>query len=332
MKRILLIQTASIGDVILATPLIEKINDVLPNYALDILIKRGNQKKLFESHPYINNVLTWNKDSRKYLNLINLLGVIRKNKYDIVINMQRFASTGFLTAFSGAPERIGFDKNPFSFKFTEKVKHIINKNDNDLHEVDRNLILLQKYSTSNDYKIKLYPSILDIDFVSSYKDERYICIAPSSLWFTKQFPEHKWVEFLKKTDQNLKVYLLGSKGDVEMNEEIIFDANHPKAVNLAGKLSLIQSAALMKDAVMNFVNDSAPLHLASAMNAKVTVIYCSTVPAFGFGPKSDDAVIIEEKSNLKCRPCGVHGKSKCPKKHFKCANDIDINELTKRIS
>lgn len=331
MKRILLIQTASIGDVILSTPLLEKLNDIYPDSKIDLLIKKGNES-LFIFHPFLNKLLIWDKKNNKYINLLLLLKSIRVEKYELVINMQRFASTGFLTAFSGAPERIGFDKNPFSFKFTEKVKHIINKNDNDLHEVDRNLMLLQKYSTSNDYKIKLYPSILDIDFVSSYKDEKYICIAPSSLWFTKQFPEHKWVEFLKKTDQNLKVYLLGSKGDVEMNEEIIFDANHPKAVNLAGKLSLIQSAALMKDAVMNFVNDSAPLHLASAMNAKVTVIYCSTVPAFGFGPKSDDAVIIEEKSNLKCRPCGVHGKSKCPKKHFKCANDIDINELTKRIS
>lgn len=331
MKRILLIQTASIGDVILSTPLLEKLNDIYPDSKIDLLIKKGNES-LFIFHPFLNKLLIWDKKNNKYLNLLLLLKSIRVEKYELVINMQRFASTGFLTAFSGAPERIGFDKNPFSFKFTEKVKHIINKNDNDLHEVDRNLMLLQKYSSSNDYKIKLYPSILDIDFVSSYKDEKYICIAPSSLWFTKQFPEHKWVEFLKKTDQNLKVYLLGSEGDVEMNEEIIFDANHPKAVNLAGKLSLIQSAALMKDAVMNFVNDSAPLHLASAMNAKVTVIYCSTVPAFGFGPKSDDAVIIEEKSNLKCRPCGIHGKSKCPKKHFKCANDIDINELLKRIS
>ena len=82
----------------------------------------------------------------------------------------------------------------------------------------------------------------------------------------------------------------------------------------------------MKDAEMNYVNDSAPLHLASAMNAPVTVVYCSTIPDFGFGPLSDNSRIIETKINLNCRPCGLHGYKECPLTHFKCAHSIDIIE------
>jgi heptosyltransferase-2 len=98
--------------------------------------------------------------------------------------------------------------------------------------------------------------------------------------------------------------------------------------NLAGTLSFLQSAALMEKAAMNYVNDSAPLHLASAMNAPVTAVFCSTVPAFGFGPLSDKSHIVECE-NLYCRPCGLHGKPSCPEGHFRCAMDIDLSKLAK---
>jgi heptosyltransferase-2 len=87
----------------------------------------------------------------------------------------------------------------------------------------------------------------------------------------------------------------------------------------------------MKEAVMNFTNDSAPLHLASAVNAPVTVIYCSTIPGFGFGPLSGDSTIIETREKLDCRPCGLHGLKACPEKHFRCATTIDTRELVQRI-
>jgi len=92
-------------------------------------------------------------------------------------------------------------------------------------------------------------------------------------------------------------------------------------------LSFLQSAALMKDATMNYVNDSAPLHFASAVNAPVTAVYCSTVPAFGFGPLSEKKFIVETKEFIECRPCGLHGYKACPQKHFNCAHTIVDDQL-----
>jgi heptosyltransferase-2 len=80
----------------------------------------------------------------------------------------------------------------------------------------------------------------------------------------------------------------------------------------------------MSKAVRNYVNDSGPLHLASAMNAPVTAFFCSTVPSFGFGPLSDDSEIKETTEKLDCRPCGIHGFKTCPKGHFKCGKGIEI--------
>jgi len=120
---------------------------------------------------------------------------------------------------------------------------------------------------------------------------------------------------------------LGAPGDQSACESIKTNSSHPRVMNLAGQLSFLESAALMKGAVMNFVNDSAPMHIASAVNAPVTAIYCSTVPAFGFGPLSDRKFVIETKEELACRPCGLHGFKSCPQGHFKCATTIKISDL-----
>jgi len=125
-----------------------------------------------------------------------------------------------------------------------------------------------------------------------------------------------------------KVYLLGAASDHSTCESIRVGSSNGNVFNLAGKLSFLESAALLKGAVMNFVNDSAPMHLASAMNAPVTAIFCSTVPSFGFGPLSDRSTLIETKEKLDCRPCGLHGFKACPKGHFKCAYSISNEELT----
>lgn len=331
MNKILIIQTASIGDVILSTPLLEKLHDLFPNSQIDLLLKKGNES-LFTSHPFIHNLLIWNKSEHKYQHLFDFLKSIRFENYDLVVNLQRFASSGFLTAFSNARIKIGFDKNPFSIFFTKRVKHSIGNLGVEIHEVDRNLKLLESFHSDKKYTVKLYPSQSDYALVSQFKTKKYICIAPASLWNTKQFPKDRWIEFVEKLDKDLIIYFLGAKSDVELCNEIITISAHSNSINLACKLSLLQSAALMRDATMNYVNDSSPLHLASATNAKVTAIFCSTVTSFGFGPQSEDAVVVEVRNKLNCRPCGLHGYKECPEKHFKCAYDININELIQRIN
>jgi len=329
MEKILLIQTASIGDVILITPLIEKLNFFYNNSKIDLLIKKGNES-LFVNHPYLHQVFIWDKKDKKYQNLLKLLFEIRLNKYDIVFNVQRFASTGLLTVLSGARQTIGFNKNPLSLFFSIRKPHKI-KGKEVLHEIERNLSLISHLKSDIKFRVKLYPSTKDYALVSQYKTVRYICVAPASLWFTKQFPKEKWIDFLKKTDQNLRLYMLGSKQDSELCSFIIRESGYKNAINLSGKLSFLESAALMQDALMNFVNDSSPLHLASSVNAPVTAIYCSTIPEFGFGPLSENSAIIQVSEKLNCRPCGLHGFKKCPKGHFKCAKDIDVNLLLDRL-
>ncbi len=329
MKKILVIQTAFIGDVVLATALIEKLIQYFPDAKIDMLVRKGNES-LLQNNPHLNNVLIWNKKEGKVANLLKLLKKIKSNKYDKVINLQRFFATGFLTAFSGADEKIGFNKNPLSFLYSTKIPHIIG-GENPKHETERNNNLIAPFTDNIPARPKLYPSKNDYDFIAEYSAISFITITPSSVWFTKQYPITKWIEFINEVPSELKIYLLGGKDNFNDCNEIKEKTKNKNVEILAGKLSFLQSAALMSKAKMNFVNDSAPLHFASAMNAPVTAVFCSTIPAFGYTPLSDKSFIVETKENLACRPCGLHGKKACPLGHFKCAYTIETQQLLNTI-
>ncbi len=326
LKRILIIQTASIGDVILSTPLIEKLHHYYPNAKLDFLLKYGYEGVL-RRHPYIHHVIVWDKTQKKYKNLLELIRIFREKKYDLIVNVQRFASSGIITTLSNAKTTVGFNKNPFSLFFTKRIKHSINKYKGGLHETDRNLQLIEHLTDDSIFPMRLYPSGHDFAKVSQYKTMQYITVSPASLWFTKQFSKKQWVKFLSSLHKDIMVYLLGSQKEIELCNEIIGDSEHSNCLNLAGKLTFLESTALMRDAAMNYVNDSAPMHMASAVDACVAAIFCSTVPEFGFGPKSKKSYIIETKKELKCRPCGLHGYNSCPQKHFNCSLTIENEQL-----
>jgi len=327
MQKILVIQTAFIGDVVLATGLLEKLHSFYPTAAIDCLVRKGNEG-LFIGHPFLHEVLIWHKKESKYKHLLALLSQIRKNKYDLVVNIQRYAATGFLAAFSDSKMIVGFDKNPFSFLFTKKITHVFSGSESQpLHEIERNHLLIQHLTDAIAAKPVLYPSVDDFSKIAAFAESPYLCIAPASVWFTKQFPTDKWIGFLKEVPANYIIYLLGGPTDKDLCENIVTSQVHPNIINLAGKLNFLQSAALQKGAVMNYVNDSAPMHFASSVNAPVTAIYCSTIPGFGYGPLSDKSILVETEQPLNCRPCGIHGKKACPLGHFNCAHQITNKQL-----
>jgi heptosyltransferase-2 len=327
----LLIQTAFIGDVILLTALLEYLHLHEPHRPVDVLVRRGNEG-LLAGHPHVRQVLIWDKKHRKYANLWQLLRQIQAARYRRVVTLQRFASTGLLTAFSGAEERVGFAKNPLSRFFTRQVPHVIGDG---THEVARNLRLLVTPGTPwpTVPAPRLYPTAADETAATAWISQGpYVCIAPTSVWFTKQYPEDKWLELLAALPPGLRVYLLGGPPDVAACQRLAAATTRSNVVNLAGQLSLLASAALMRGAVMNYVNDSAPQHLCSAVGAPVTAVFCSTVPEFGFGPLSPVSVVVETQVPLNCRPCGLHGHAACPLGHFRCAYTIKVEQLLAAIS
>lgn len=316
MNRILIIQTAFLGDVILATPVISELKRISPDAIVDILVKSGNES-LLENNPNLNRIHVFNKKSGKLKGIFLLIKAFRKNKYDLIINLHRFGSSGIIAGLSGGKKVIGYKKNPFSFLYSEKFEHRIGDG---THEVERNLSLIKHLGGRNYSRPELFPSEADLEVVKPFSNGAYVTMAPASVWFTKQLPKEKWIELIDQQSTDHLVYLLGAPSDNELCNDLV---SNDKVINLAGKLSLLQSAALMKNAKMNFVNDSGPLHLASSMNAPTTAFFCSTDPSFGFGPLAENRTVKEVK-NLDCRPCGLHGHKNCPEGHFKCGHGIPL--------
>lgn len=269
------------------------------------------------------------KKKEKYLGLWKLVKALRAEHYDWAINCQRFTASGLVTVFSGARQTVGFGKNPLSLLFNRRVAHVFGTPQQPIHEVERNLRLIENLTDDSFEKPCLYPSTDDVAKVRGIKpaNGRYVCIAPTSVWFTKQFPEHKWLQLIERIPQNCAVLLLGGPDDAEICNRIKQGTEHPVVHNLAGRLSFLESAALMQGALMNYVNDSAPMHLASAVNAPVAAVFCSTVPTFGFTPLSNISTVVETEHPLACRPCGLHGYRACPKGHFACAETIQPEQF-----
>ncbi|MEX1132054.1 MAG: glycosyltransferase family 9 protein, partial [Flavobacteriales bacterium] len=350
-KQFLIIQTAFLGDAVLVTSIVEKLHAFHPDAAIDLVVRKGNEG-LFgygengvdrnrtvdplgrptnatnHTHPFLRHVLVWDKRQSKTRALFQLIGELRKTEYDHIINAQRFFATGLMMVLARGKDKIGYDKNPLSFLFTRTVEHGIGDG---RHEVDRLNDLIAHITDASRPLPRLYPTVTAradaerLVYQHTEAQGRYVCIAPASVWFTKQWPETKWVELIKTLPSELHVFLIGAPSDGPLCQRIIRAAG--RGHDLSEDLSLLASAALMEGATMNYVNDSAPLHIASAMNAPVTVVFCSTVPAFGFGPLRENGRVVETNEKLDCRPCGLHGYKTCPKGHFRCALGIEVHHV-----
>ncbi len=331
-KNILIIQTAFIGDTILASHFAKEVKNKYPESNIHFLLRKGNES-VIDGLPFIFKTWIWDKNGGKFKNLVKLIFELRKISFEIVFNLHRHTNSGIVTTFVHSPIKVGFKENPLSFFYSHKMKHIIPQKPTDnslveLHEIDRNFSLL-KLVNPNSTKIEDRPflPIKEVDYqkVKIFQQRPYFVIAPASVWFTKAWSASKFRELTLELIPHGEVYFLGAPGDFQLCENIRKDIS--LTYNLCGKLSLLESAALMKGALRVFVNDSAPLHLASCVNAKITAIFCSTVPAFGYTPLSEKFKIIDVGNDLSCRPCGLHGHNRCPLGHYECSEGISSKKV-----
>lgn len=325
-KTILIIQTAFIGDTILASHFARAVKDLYPNSKIHFFLRKGNES-VIQGLPTIEKTWVWDKAGGKTKNLMKLISELREIKFDMVFNLHRHFNSGLVSAMMKSPFKAGFKQNPLSMFYTRKINHQI-PDPRGWHEVQRNLELIPDYKIADNskiYKPELPIQQKNVDKVSQFVSDNYFVVAPASVWYTKAWSEHRYRELTSELSKMGKVYFIGAPSDKDLCDRI--REGFPNTENLCGALNLLDSAALMKKARRVFVNDSAPLHLASCVNAKTTAIFCSTVPAFGYTPLADDSVVVDVGNELSCRPCGLHGYQKCPLGHFKCSEDIQIKKV-----
>ncbi|KPL01622.1 MAG: hypothetical protein AMJ90_07360 [candidate division Zixibacteria bacterium SM23_73_2] len=350
MHKILIIQTAFLGDVILTTPLVKATRKLFPDAKISFLLI-PQTKEVFSDNPYLDEIIVYDKkgEEKKSKDFLHLLKKLRQRNFDLALFPHRSLRSALLAYLSKIPRRIGFDKSDGSIFFTEKIKY-----NSSIHEIERNLTLLKplilKPLNIEPLNIKqlnfeipnlspeLYPSDEDILFVRRFlKDskvdekEKIIAIAPGSVWETKRWLAQRFAQVadLLIEKEKAKIILVGGAEDKQLCQEISAMMKK-RPVIAAGKTTVLQSAVIISKSKVLLSNDSAPVHIASATKTPTVAIFGSTIPYFGFGPYGNDHTIIQKK--LPCRPCGIHGKRKCPEKHFKCMKDITTEEVFQAVS
>ncbi len=347
--KILIIQTAFLGDVILALPMVQTLKNVYTSSEIDFLCIPSAQNVL-QNNPYIRSIIVYDKHYSGIKGFHEIVHKIRNEKYDIVICPHRSFRSAMITYFSGAKIRIGFDKNSVSFLLTHKVFYEKNE-----HEIKRDLSLVKTVPGINipDEKMELKPKLFPIeedtkvvDSLLSYspstplrlrsgqalRTNNLITFSPCSKWFTKQLTEEKSIQIINELiSKGFTAALIGGNDDIIYCYEVEKAVKSPKLFNFSGELTPLQSSVLISKAKAHITVDSAATHLAAATDTPIIEIYGSTIPSFGFYPLTSKHVIIENE-NLDCRPCTDHGKIECPLKHFKCIEDLNAKDIVKRIS
>jgi heptosyltransferase-2 len=332
-KRILIIQTAFLGDVILALPMVQTIKSHLPDSLIDMLVIPGTASVL-ENHPAIHSVIQYDKKGGDKLDkFIEALSEVREEEYDVVISPHRFTRSALLTYWSEAKTRIGFRQNSLSFLLTRKAEYV-----KDRHEIYRNLDLVKlvpgiEYDESRvSLKPDLYPSADQKEKVRHLLNKsNLVTFAPCSRWFTKQLTLEKSVEISRGlVSAGYNIALIGGNEDIEYCKELSSIVNEDEIIDLCGKTTPLESYEVICRSKALITVDSAAQHLGAASGKPIVLIYGSTNMSFGFYPLTSKYSIVENDA-LECRPCTDHGRDKCPLGHFKCIVDLSAERIIKNM-
>ena len=230
----------------------------------------------------------------------------------MVFSLQKSHRTSLMLYLTGIKRRVGFKSAKLSFLYTERIFRDTTK-----HDALRNLSILSNETLKEGFTpkldIKLYlPSreIIGEGFIEEIERiGSYIVLSPGSVWNTKRWDKDEYKALLNKLlKEGYNVICSGSKSEFEICDYI---SNGTKAINLAGRTTIEQTMYLVSKAKGVVCNDSMMLHLTSAFKVPCVVVFCATVPEFGFGPWQNEKAVILEDKNLKCRPCGRHGTKVC---------------------
>ncbi len=321
--KILVLRFSSIGDIVLTTPVVRALKQQLPNAQIHYVTKKSFGVVL-ANNPYIDQLFLLEKD-----NLNELVKVWQKERYDYVIDLHHNLRTLIIKWRLGV-KSYSFDK--LNWEKWLLVHFKINRMP-DLHIVDRYMATVLPLGVKPDAQGLDYfiPAADEVDIASlpSAHQSGYVAIAVGAQHFTKRMPLHKIIELCEKISS--PIVLLGGKEDAAVAEKIVahFAPTQPnKIFNACGKFNLNQSASLLGQARVVYSHDTGLMHIAAALHKKIYSIWGNTTPLLGMYPYRTEFVVIENKE-LSCRPCSKIGFAACPKKHFKCMNDLDLSVVEK---
>jgi heptosyltransferase-2 len=325
--RILVVQTAFLGDVVLVTPLLSAIRTHLPESFLAFMGTPGGAG-LLRGLPGVDEFIVYDKRGKER----GLKGFLEKArelgsyKFDLAISAHRSVRTAALLALAGVKNRIGFATSSVPWLYHARAPRDPGK-----HEVLRNLALMEPLGgPPQDFEPKIeltQPDPTPDGMLSDDGSGPRVGVCPGSVWPTKRWRAEGFAQVADRLreEAGAAVYLIGSEDDLEA-AAAVEGASRRGVVNLAGRTGLREWVSLISAMDLVITNDSSPTHIASALCVPVVAVFGPTTSLQGFAPWGNHNRVVE-RSDLACRPCGEHGSRRCPEGHFKCMQRIRPDEV-----
>lgn len=324
--KILVIRLSSIGDIVLTTPVIRALNEQLPNAEIHFLVKK-NFASVVENNPHIHKIHTLDVK-----NIIQTVEELEKENFDEIVDLQKtYRSRQIIRRLKVHSST--FKKHNFS-KWL--CIHFKMNGLPETHIVERYFEAVRELNVHNDRKgLEFYipdNQGFDEEDLPIVFEDGFVAIVLAAQHYTKRIPVSKVVEI--GSILHKPVMLLGGK-DVFGEGESVVSKLGDRAYNGCGKYSLFQSAAILQHSDCVITGDTGLMHIAAALHKPIAALFGSTIPEYGYYPYMPgerDKFRNFEVCPLRCRPCSKFGSSKCPRKHFKCMNNISATEVAEWVN
>ncbi|MCF7792086.1 MAG: lipopolysaccharide heptosyltransferase I [Victivallales bacterium] len=329
-RSVLVVKMSSLGDVIHTFPVIALLHKSLPGVKIDWVVNKNLAVMLEWMKPYLNEVITFNRSKFKGLNIVKetfrIAKILRRKKYDCVIDLQGLMKSSLITFLSKSEEKVGFSRP------REKIARYAYNRKIEIpqgikHAIEKNIYLVSDYLELNakvpDFKIpasEKYFSVIDqlLNGVGiDINKNKYIVISPGARWESKRWPADFFASTADRVAvlrNDLKLVIIGSREEKELAEEIIHLCVTAEPVSLAGKTDMIELVEVLRNAELLLANDSGPMHIAAALRTKVFALFGPTDPELTGPYWPGNRVFQNSKGCIKCfkRKC-VRGDNMCRK-------------------
>lgn len=330
--KILIIRLSSIGDILLTTAFIRQTRQTFPDAEIDFVVKK-KFSGLIRHNPNIDNLFEY--DDNKNISLSEFVKLFNDRAYDYIFDLHNNFRSIYLRQKISAKKKFHIRKDKLAQTVLVKFKW---RRYIQLKSIpERYLEVGLRAGIQDDGKgLEIYwDEKNESPVIEHFKKRKIdmtrpaIGIAPGAGYFTKQWP----IEYFERlvgqinTDGGFNIILIGGDNEIELAKQL----NHiPNVYNFTGNLNILESGIAISKLKCLISNDSGMMHMATAVHTPVIAIFGSSVREFGFYPYRADGFVVENK-NAKCRPCSHVGKNTCPKGHFMCMNEIQPEEVYKKM-
>jgi heptosyltransferase-2 len=333
--RVLVVQTAFLGDIVLTTPLLRALRRAGRGRRVAVLTTESGRQVL-EGLPFVDELLSFDKrwTGRGTLSLLRAVRRIRRCRFDAVIAAQRSIRTGLIARAAHAALRVGFAGAPGAWAYDRAVPWSTSR-----HAVRRYLDLAAPLEIEPDAadprpEVAVDPAararVADLLAAEGVPAGiPFACVAPGSARRTKRWLPEGYARVVGHLARlGVVPVLVGTSDELELCRQVAAAAG-PRAVVVAGRTSIRDLVALLERAVVFLGNDSGPGHLAAALGRPVVTIFGPTAPEQGRTAHGPLRVVA--RSDLDCRPCSDRGPRRCPHGHFRCMRELPAERVIEAL-